>query len=637
MIFVFLEVNLIEVKLKAKPSKKFKGLKIMGKWLFKEIERGTPERNPRETEFFRLTSPSEAVVREFIQNSLDARLNQETIKVKISIHTVFKSAVSSFLDDTLKDHLIACGLLSKAKGYPENVRCLLLEDFGTSGLDGDYSPDAKVDGNFYNFWWREGISQKLGQKAGRWGLGKTTFHLISKIKTMWGLTIRNDDGKVLLMGKALLKTHELNGKKFQYFGYFANENYMPVDDISLILAFKSNFKVKREITGSHKETGLSIVIPYIVDEINFDSLTKGVLQHYFYSILSGMLNVEIQENEKKLEINSENLIEIVSKIDWTDTEWENLDIKEILKFVKSSLKLYPINIEIGDPLNPQVTQESFGAQFNMIKQNFLEGKELRFKIPIFISRNNNSTEGTFFTILLKRFPEIKKPFEGYIRSGILVSEVKMLGNRPVAGLLIAEDPVICEFLGDCETPAHTNWNARTEGFSSKYKNAVKILSFIKKSILQIVSILDEPPRERLEDFLKEIFSISIAAEEKEGNDSISPPVLSFEGKLGNFNIYPLKNGFKITLNKEVVDKISFPFQAIIRIAYATRRGNPFAQYEKFDFDVSNESLININGNGCNIIEKNLNVIKVEITSSNFELEVTGFDSNRDLLVDVKKI
>jgi hypothetical protein len=149
--------------------------------------------------------------------------------------------------------------------------------------------------------------------------------------------------------------------------------------------------------------------------------------------------------------------------------------------------------------------------------------------------------------------------------------------------------------------------------------------------------LDEPPRERLEDFLKEIFSISIAAEEKEGNDSISPPVLSFEGKLGDFNIYPLKNGFKITLNKEVVDKISFPFQAIIRIAYATRRGNPFAQYEKFDFDVSNESLININGNGCNIIEKNLNVIKVEITSSNFELEVTGFDSNRDLLVDVKKI
>ena len=611
----------------------------MGKWLFKEIERGTPERNPRETEFFRLTSPSEAVVREFIQNSLDARLSQKTMKVKISINTVSVGDVSRFLDDTLKDHLVSCGLLSEAEGYPtKNVRCLLLEDFGTSGLDGDYSPDAKGGGNFYNFWWREGISQKSNQKAGRWGLGKTTFHLISKIRTMWGLTIRNDDKKVLLMGKALLKTHEINDKKFQYFGYFANENYMPVDDISLILDLKSNFGVKREIDGSHKETGLSIVIPDIIDEINFNSLTKGVLLHYFYSILSGMLEVEIQENEKekekKLEINSENLIEKVSKIDWTDTEWENLDIEKILEFVKSSLKLDPINIEIKDPKNLQVNQESFGDQFDLIKQNFLEGKELRFKIPISISRNNNYTEGTSFTILLKRFPDIKKPFEGYIRSGILVSEVKMLGNRPVAGLLIAEDPVICEFLGDCENPAHTNWNARTEGFSSKYKNAVKILSFTKKSILQIVSILDEPPRERLEDFLEEIFSISIPAEEKEGNGAISPPDLSLEGKPEDFNICQRKNGFMITLNEKVVHII--PFQAIITIAYATRRGNPFRQYDKFDFDVSNESLININGNGYNIIEKNLNVIKVEITSSNFKLEVTGFDPNRDLLVDAKK-
>jgi len=609
----------------------------MGMWLFKEIEKGTPERNPRETEFFRLTSPSEAVVREFIQNSLDARLNQEMVEVKISIHTVPKSDIEGFLDNTLKKHLIACGLLFK--DYPVDIKCLLLEDFGTSGLDGDYRPDAKDNGNFYNFWWREGISQKLGQKAGRWGLGKTTFHLISKIRTMWGLTVRND-GKVLLMGKALLKTHELSGKKYQYFGYFSKEDYMPVDDDISIFTFKNKFKIKRKIDSGNKETGLSIVIPLIVDEISFDSIIKGVLQHYFYPILSKMLKVEIQEDGKREEINSENLIEIVSSINWTGTEWEAFNITKILEFVKDSLKIDPVILEVKDPLNPQITQESFGSQFDKIKQKFLNGENLKFKIPILITRGGSFTEKTFFIVLLKRFSNFKKSFERYIRSGILISEIKMLGNHPVAGLLIAEDPVICEFLGDCETPAHTNWNERTEDFSEKYKNAGRRnLRFIRKSMLQIVSILDEPPHERQVNFLKEIFSISVIPEKKEDENGGLPSIEDLSGEPAIFNIHSLvkENGFRITLNREVFDKSSFPFKAIIRIAYATRRGDPFAQYEKFDFDVSNESMINILKKGCNILEKSLNKIEIEVTGFDFELKVTGFDPRRDLVVDVKKI
>ncbi len=174
-------------------------------WHFKTIEPGTSERNPRETEFFRLTSPPEAVVREFIQNSLDAIKNQGTIEVKISFQSVSKRDVAQFLDNTLKQHLIACGLLG-GEEYPAEIPCLVLADSGTTGLDGSFASDAGRD-NFYNFWWREGISEKAGQQAGRWGLGKTTFHIVSKIKTFWGLTVR-DDGRKLLMGKALLKTRE---------------------------------------------------------------------------------------------------------------------------------------------------------------------------------------------------------------------------------------------------------------------------------------------------------------------------------------------------------------------------------------------------------------------------------------------
>jgi len=595
------------------------------------MAKGIPERNPRETEFFRITSPGEAVVREFIQNSLDARRNQNPVKIKISLNSIRRENINNFLDSELKDHLSACSLIDGGE-YPEDVSYIVLEDFNTTGLDGPYNPDAG-DGNFYNFWWREGISEKKGQRAGRWGLGKTTFHIVSKIRTLWGLTVR-DDGKIFLMGKALLKTHILSGRRYHYFGYFSQNDFMPVENNSILSQFKNNFGISRNNT----ETGLSIVIPLPVNEISFESIMKGVIQHYCYPVLAGILKVEVQDNIniRGEELNSENLIEKASGIDWSDTEWGGINIKKILEFIKDSLNIQPVRLQIQEPANPQITRESFAEQIDTIKENFLSGHSLRFEVPVTIRKTDGTEQESFIVVLLKRFPEFRKPFEAYIRSGILISEIKMLGDRPAAGLFIAEDPAVCEFLADCEPPAHTNWNERTEGFAEKYTHSARILRFIKKSILQIVSILDEPPRERQVDFLKDIFSIPVTREEKQEEEEITqPPIIPPDvgRKPAKFNIERIESGFRVTLNPERTD-LSFPFQATVKMAYDTRRGNPFSQYDKFDFDVASPS-ITTGTRDCNVIERKDNILKVEITGRNFEIMVTGFDPKRDLVIDVK--
>lgn len=46
------------------------------KWHFRELDQWEPERDPREAEFFHITNLSEAIVREFIQNSLDAKISK---------------------------------------------------------------------------------------------------------------------------------------------------------------------------------------------------------------------------------------------------------------------------------------------------------------------------------------------------------------------------------------------------------------------------------------------------------------------------------------------------------------------------------------------------------------------------------
>jgi len=600
-------------------------------WFFKEIEKGIPERNPRETEFFRVTSPGEVVVREFIQNSLDARKNQEPVKIKISLNSIRRENINNFIANELKDHLYACSLID-GEEYPENISYILLEDFNTTGLDGPYEPDAG-DGNFYNFWWREGISEKSGQRAGRWGLGKITYHIVSKIKTFWGFTIR-DDGKILLMGKALLKTHFIRGSRYHYFGYFSQDNFMPVDVSSILSQFKNNFGINR----NNNETGLSIVIPLPVDEVNFDSIMKGVVQHYYYPLLAGRLKVEIQDNinTRGEELNSENLSEKASVIDWSGTEWGGINIKKILEFIRDSLNIQPVRLQIHEPANPNIAPESFCGQIDAIKKIFLRGYSLRFEVPVTIRKTDRTEQKSFVGIILKRFPEFRKPFEAYIRSGILISEIKMLGNRLVAGLLIAEDPAICEFFGDCETPAHTNWNERTEGFAEKYVNAVKILRFIKKSMLQIISILDEPPQEIQVDFLKDIFTVPVGLEEREKEEeSTRPPLIpkEIERKPAKFNVDAIQSGFRVTLNPERTG-FSFPFKTILKAAYDTRRGNPFSQYNEFDFDFAGAS-IKIETHNCYVKEKKNNILKLEITGGNFELRVTGFDPKRDLVIDIK--
>lgn len=596
-------------------------------WYFKAIEPGTPERNPREAEFFRLTSPAEAVVREFIQNSLDAR-SEDVVSIRFHLGSAERARMGEYLEGVMQ-HLQVCRFPFPESGT--HISYLTMEDFGTTGLDGAVEPEAG-DGNFYSFWWREGISQKTGQKAGRWGLGKTTLHILSKIRTFWGLTVRAGEKKDLLMGKALLKTHRIDNVRYHYFGYFSDDKYGPIQDSSFITRFKNIFNISRTIDSP----GLSIVIPLPDDEINFNSILRGAIQHYFYPVLNGTLRIVINDGERNDEINATNLIEKVRSVNWSQTEWENVNITEILEFIKNAISQPNLQVQITDTGKPEITPESFGDQLNILQQSFRSGNPMKFRVPVRIRGNDGREIDTFFTVLAKRFAEFSKAFECYIRAGIRVTEIRSLGNRPVAALFIAEDETLCEFLGDCETPAHTDWLERTEDFKEKYRNGARILRFIKKSLNQIVSILDEPPRERQVDFLKEIFSIPVAPEEREEKPAVvTPPPPPPPPRELLFDISQISGGFTVALNSNRTN-IRFPFRAILKVAYDTRRGNPFAQYEPFDFDVGGGS-ITLSSRDCNILRRERNMLEIEVTGQNFRLEVGGFDRTRDLVVNIREV
>ncbi|MDI6732677.1 MAG: hypothetical protein QME51_02150 [Planctomycetota bacterium] len=603
-------------------------------WQFSELRPGQPERDPHETEFFKEDKAVDALVRESIQNSLDAKLPQsDNIRVRFTLFPIIGKKKDNYFKE-IENHYAICKFPDESlKNTIGRPHFLLIEDFGTTGLDGKIcreKPGEEIKSNYYSFWWQEGISEKDRVSAGRWGLGKTVFPMCSGLRAFWGFTIRNDDNRELLLGKSLLRCHLYDGRRYNYYGYFAGKGFEPIETENIINDFRNYFKITRE-----REPGLSIIIPDIIPEINTDAITRAVIMNYFYPVISGKLIVEVNYNNEEnccVELNKNTLLKYASEQDWTDTKWEKRNVKSLMDFIEN-IATFPEERIFNLKGMPE-QQESFGKDKNLgdIRKRYADNELLAFRIPVRISPAGRESVKSHFDVYVQKDESLDKADEFYIRSGITIPKIKNLGNRPVRTLLSAGDEYVSSFLGDSEPPAHEDWNERTEGFRGKYQDAGRILRQIKTSVWQIINVLDIPSQERDIDFFKDVFFVK---EPVNGPGTVKPiPPIIKSPQI--FNMSDIKAGFRITLSGENVKEKEFPFLAEVKIAYDVLRGNPFKKYNELDFNLDNKTFSE-KINGGKILTSKLNTVKVEILNEDFEFTVTGFDENRDIIVDVKEV
>jgi len=607
-------------------------------WKFRALGEGEPERSPHEAEFFNVgdLDASAALVRESIQNSLDARLNSHhTVHVKFTLGSEPKKKTNPYYSDLLS-HVQSCGFKLDAATKDE-FTYLLIEDFGTRGLDGPITRTEVSDGqksNYYNLWWREGISRKEGRDAGRWGLGKTVFFVCSELRSFWGLTVRHDDNRELLLGKALLKSHRHNNTQYDYYGYYCIGENQPIEAPNEIAKFKQQFNISR-----NGESGLSIVIPFPVPDITDRDLIRAVIQHYFYSIIRGFLTVEVRTNSHTTLLNKQTIFDIASQISWKGTSWENHPVTNLLYFIHNATNTQDTQFIVLDKfVLPKITEDLFGNKLEYARKLFSEGKLVPIKIPIQIILTEGTVVGSHFHAFIQKDEELPKVEEFYIRSGITISEIKMVKTNNIRALLTAEDESVARFLGDSESPAHTDWKERTEDFKLKYQNAVTTLRYVRSSLREITRILDVPSPGVDPNFLKDIFHIPKERGERMGTQDDEREIPDITHKQGDFIVRPQQGGFHISLAK----KDSFePFSSLIEVAYDTKTGNPFSRYDPWDFifDSSGHGYGKISPQvkGGEIRKMEWNKILISIKTPKFELKTSGFDQNRDVVLRIKKV
>lgn len=74
----------------------------------------------------------------------------------------------------------------------------------------------------------------------------------------------------------------------------------------------------------------------------------------------------------------------------------------------------------------------------------------------------------------------------------------------------------------------------------------------------------------------------------------------------------------------------------VKAAYEVRRGNPFSKYDRSDFEFEKEPItLRVDDTKVSSLAGSGNILSFQAEAVDFEVEVVGFDSNRDLKLSAK--
>jgi len=619
-------------------------------WHFRSMDAGEVHVDPVHDEFFKAQDLADALVRESIQNSLDARPPRSRAPVRVA----FRFAIGRRALDAdasrayfagLEPHLQSVAKIVHVPPPPadEAVPFLLIEDSGTRGLTGDPEIDPELaagtedrKNDFFYFWRNVGRSSKGEIDRGRWGLGKAVFTVASRIRTIFGLTRRADDDRALLLGQSVLKTHILDGKRIYPYGFFARHRRgsdlpLPIEDPILLDRFADDFGVRRS------EPGLSIVVPhYRDDELSFEKIRSSVVHQYFYPILRGDLMVELQDDQRRETISVSTIDEVAAVEPALArlcdlTRW-SLTQKDEVRIVLP---------EQGDAA-PRWKEEIFtAAQLDSLRERFASGERLSFRVPLLVKRKRSRAASSWFDLHLERDENLRKAEHHFIRRGITIPEIRANGDKTARALVIIDQEQLSTFLGDAENPAHSDWSERGDKVRTLYDHGAWTLRFVKNSASFLTSLLARPAEGRIRDFLADIFWIEAPEETEEqktlnripirgrAGSSSEEDAATPAGGSGGVTIARIAGGFTI---KGVAPAHHAPLRC--EIAYRARSGNPFRKHSPFDFNLLAPGDIEIVADDIAVRPIAPNAIELRPTGPRFQIYLKGFDSRRDLVVRV---
>jgi len=627
-------------------------------WHFNKRRKGDRKRERKIADFFSadvISEIGEPLVREGIQNALDASSRDGKVSVRINYsgkdEGLAPEAMAVYLGDGW-EHFSApeCEL----RDLPDpggNCPFLVFEDFGTTGLGGDpnaWEVKEGVDNPFFNFYRAEGASPKTGtDQIGSHGVGKCAFGWSSRIGAFFGLTVREEDHRRLLMGTALLKYHHIGKNSYMPDGDFGDLRHeeeddpiiVPVEQDELLDRFSKDFGLQRDRTP-----GLSVVVPWpelqvegglpgIEAERKVDSLTRSVIRSFFDPIIRGRLEVSITAPKHEVRLTKETIRDAMCRLS-----------EEVVNELKPFVDLAEWGAALPDsefttieyPPDNKAPRWRAGliseTDTEAMRKRLHDGENLAVRVPVYVKKKAGEQTASFFDVLIAH--DTRGSSLAFVRGGLLIPGVKGMGAGGYSAVVLVEDRDLTTFLGDSENPAHTEWQTRQPNFKGKYSYADETIVFVRNSVHNIIHLLTEDDEEKDPAALLGFFSLP-----GEEGDPIGPagpggvrkrrpkpPPKKIPTEPRPCRISGTNDGFRVSPGDG-----KQPEAVEIKMAYDNRmRGNPISKYSATDFSLTQSNITD--QRGIEIVACEQNRIAMKIIDSEFKLVVGGFDPNRDLYI-----
>ena len=633
-------------------------------WEFEKVNPRNVRRDPFEAAFFAGEEESEEVygrtdslVREVLQNSLDARIDERPAEVRFAIslpsQRLALDIASRYLHG-LPEHLevMENEIVNARSGTPP-MTWLAIEDFNTRGLTGDPartsdpSEDAEREA-FYWFWRNIGRSGKGGTDRGRWGLGKTVFPAASAINALFGLTIRHDDERRLLMGQAVTRAHTLNSVDYQPEAFFHDNRVgdgvqMPCEDPAWLSQFVDDFSLKRR--GG--QPGLSVVVPYPFSRLKAKELLRSVVVHYFLAIIRGELIVRVEGPDCPETVLNRDTIRMVTD----GIEWDNrrraqkkhaappFDLVEwAIETKKTDIR--SLNLA-GRTRVPEWTDELFPTGLReQLRGELSAGQRICARVPMTVELKQGVFQETAFDVFIERDANLDRGEDYFVRGGMTIAGVSTLGStRGYRGLVFVDDPILSALLGDTEGPAHNDWSTGESRPDRTYAKWKRRVGFVKNSLQKLIGLLAPPPVGLDIDLLRDIFWLPEEGEgipsETKGRRSKKkhapppPPPPPPPPSPKPYRITWSTGGFKVASTGDGVA----PSRITVQAAYDIDDGNPLRNWSPFDFAFE-KAPITVSAEGGQFEVKAGNRLEFVPDGNDFEIQAIGFDLARDVYVSV---
>jgi len=582
-----------------------------------------------------------SVVRESVQNVLDVSLDPaEPARVRFTlIETPSSESTCDEWFDDLMHHLQQPGAGVPDSPKPdEPCRYLLIEDFNTSGLVGDYSAPyvPGTENNFVNFLYHDGLTGKGVRKLGSRGVGKIVLLLASRARTIFAYTIPKGDGpgQPLLVGKSLLKFRQVDGKLYKPASYYVEEwpdgqAREPVADTAALMRFRNSFKLSRE-----DETGLSVVIPYLDPSISFKELRRAIVEEYHFAILNGKLVVELTDGASVETIDADKI--------------PDLDDEELSARV--DLAQFAIN-------NPDPALRTVAPRAGEIQK--LSDAVVSANVRVAILEALNQQERIAVRCHLNIHPKGELPVQTWC--DVYFETVENIHQRPtfvrellpisgegkpcsqLRALVLIRPGPLADLLRAAEGANHTQWSPRTDNFKKAYMGRLGEIEFVGTCVNRLVEIARGNAVEPVGGISTFFFSAPLddkggkskhKGKKKRGSGGeldvpVIPPPPPIEPMGYRFNQNP--GGF--TLHGDPEKPV--PKRITVRVAYDVLRGSPWSDYDPDDFDLRKpRGGVHVDSNDAEIQRPDPgNKLVIIPNSKDFKVVVTGFDNQLDLIVD----